>query len=284
MKLKKTTELTNDQAIDNIYNILKEAMPEKDIKREPLKIKKVGHFGFINPGMKDFGKAIVKLDKKIRTKADAIKNKPFADIVDERYLDHQSDLYNKLSDWSRFTVIIPSYKSATYVVPYFLGKLGGQIGIHDREGYKAVHLHSNYKGINFELQFHTIEHAKLKKATDYLYHDDEILVPKNSLIEEQNTELENKVNEYCQVVYQRSDFNQYLNDIVSATEIYQARKPKQEKQKLKHFTEIISRAEMVQTELEGKLAEYLTELTKMCNTSLVKEKPNTDETTKDAGL
>lgn len=284
MKQKNDMELTNDQAIDKIYDLLEEAMPDKDIKREPLNINKVGHFGIINPGMKDFGKAIVKLEKKIRTKADARKKIPFADLVDEKYLNHESDLYNKLSDWSRFTVIIPSYKSATYVVPYFLGKLGGEIGIHDREGYKAVHLHSNYKGINFELQFHTVEHAKLKKATDYLYHDDEVLTPKNSLIEEENTELENKINKYCQIVYSRSDFNQYLNEIVSAAEIYKARSPKKEKQKLKRFTEIISRADMVQNELEGNLAEYLTELTKMCNTSLVNVKPNTNETTKDAGL
>ena len=41
---------------------------------------------------------------------------------------------------------------------------------------------------------------------------------------------------------------------------------------------------MVQNELEGNLAEYLTELTKMCNTSIVKVKPNTNEITKDAGL
>jgi len=69
MQLKKM--LNDNQAIDAIYELLNNAFPDKKIKREPLEIQPAGKYGVINPGPKNFYNILQKLDRKIRSKADA---------------------------------------------------------------------------------------------------------------------------------------------------------------------------------------------------------------------
>lgn len=275
----KLSELTNDEAIDAIYDLCAKAMPELNLKREPLKIDKVGDFGIVNPGPKKITKALVKIDRKIRTKADKRKKTPLCDIIDQRYANKEAQIFDKISDWTRFTVIIQDFKSAPFIIAYFLGKLGGNIDIHDRVGYKGIHQHGIYKGIKFEVQFHTPLHAELKRATDPLYHE-----AKELLTKAQRTALSEEIDQYCKVVYGRTDFNENLDALQEVVDLYQSREPSEEKQKLKYFTEVVSKSHLIQADLEEHLKDCLTELTKMSNTILLtKPRKNNTETIKDAG-
>lgn len=256
-----TTILNDEQAINAIYDLLGNAFPDKNIQHEPLAIQPVGNFGIINPGTKNIYNALQKLDRKTRSKSDAENNIPMAEIINRDYNNHESDLFDTLTDWSRFAIIIPNYKIAPAIVGAFLGEFGGEPSYHEKENYQAVHLHTSYKDVNLEFQFHTVQHAELKKATDIFYHEyNNIIVPKNSRIEQEKNAVENKMSEYCQMVYSRSDFTENLPAIKAIIEDYQQRGAKIPQQKLTHFLEYISKAEMVQKELSDYLPQFLTRL------------------------
>lgn len=257
-------DLTKEQAIDAIYALFNE-------KRQPFEMQPIGHYGLVNPGTKDFSGALLKLNRKTRTREDEQNHVAMADIIDRDYAGHDAELLDKLSDWSRFAIIIPDYASAPAVVGYFLAEFGGEIDFHERPDYQAIHQHTNYKSVNLEFQFHTKEHAELKKATDIFYHRyNNIPLNVNSLIADERIALEEKMINYCQMVYGQSDFKQYVPAVKEVAEEYQHRTHghNQRGPKLKHFCQYARKAAMVQKELSEKLVPFLTTLNKMDETTL----------------
>ena len=140
-------ELTNDQAIDAIYAI-------SNTERKPFTYQPVGRYGIVNPGTKCWPSLLAKLERKTRTKEDVLNHTTQAEILD-RYNGHEDDLFDKLSDWSRFAIIIPDYTSAPALLGDFLGEFGGKAEIHTKPDYQAIHWHGVYKDVNVEFQCHT---------------------------------------------------------------------------------------------------------------------------------
>jgi len=254
-------ELDNEQAINAIYD-LESKVFGNNIKREPLAIKHVennlGIIGTINPGAKNLYNLSQKLDRKIRTKEDAENNVEMSEIITRDFKNNEAELFDKISDWSRFTVIIQNYQSLPNILEGFLKKFGGDVVIHEREDYNAVHLHTNYKDVNTEFQFHTVTNAELKKATDVDYHAyNNIIVPKNSQIEEERKTTEDEIKKYCQMVYRRSDFQASLPAIKAVVEKYQQQAHEPQTPKLHHFCEYAKKAELVQNELDEVLTTFI---------------------------
>jgi len=268
-KNNKAIELTDEQAIDAIYDILQHTSYGEKIKREPLDINQVGKFGIINPGPKNFNHVLKKLFRKIKTKTDAENKTTLSDVVNRDYHNNEEKLFDKISDWTRFAIIIPNYESAPAILGSFLGEFGGEMTCHNREDYKAIHLHTKYKDVNIEFQFHTKAHAELKKVTDIFYHEyNNIVVEKNSAIEDEKIETQNKMEPYCRMVYNRSGFNENLPAIQNIYKEYQSRKPfdpKEHEPKLKRFCEYYSKAYLIQEELSQYLTLFLTKLNDMEN-------------------
>lgn len=253
--------LNDEQAIDSIYAELGNAFPDKNIKREPLQMQQIGQFGIVNPGPKNIHTALQKLDREIRSKSDAENKVPMGDIIDRDYAHREGELFDNLSDWSRFGIIIPSYKAAPAIIATFLAEFGGKPAFHEREGYQAIHIHTSYKGVNIEFQFHTTKHAELKKATDIFYHEyNNIVIPKGSRIEKEKNTIEEKINKYCQMVYSRSDFIESLPAMKEITDEYKKRHAKVPHKKLTHFLEYVTKAHMVQEEVNEKLQSLLQNL------------------------
>lgn len=255
------TELNNEQAIDAIYDLMAQFFPNEKIQRGPLKIQSVGNYGIINPGAKKIYKLLLKLDKKTRKPKDAREKISMAEIIERDFHNNTGDLFDKISDFARFTIIIPNYASAPAVVASFLAQFGGEINFHESETYEAIHQHTNYKGVNTEFQFHTKEYAAVKKATDIYYHDDDnIVVPKNSLVKEEKEAFEKELAKYCQIVYKRSDFKESLPAVRQVADDYLEKKPQTPKQRLSHFIEIVAKAEYVQKELAQILPKFLAKI------------------------
>ena len=263
--LNPTNGLASSHAIDAIYALF-------GAKREPFAMQAVGRYGIVNPGPKDFGGALLKLNRKTRTREDEQNHVDMADIIDRDYAGHETELLDRLSDWSRFAIIIPDYASAPAVVGYFLGEFGGEMTFHERPDYQAIHLHTNYKSVNLEFQFHTQEHAELKKATDIFYHAyNNIPLSVNSRIDDERKALEQKLIEHCQTVYAHSDFKQHLPAVKAVAEEYQHRTHGQivRGPKLKHFCQYARKAAMVQNELATGLVDHLERLNRMNQAKLV---------------
>ena len=258
-------ELNNEQAIIALYELLKNAFPNKNIQREPLNIQTIGNYGIINPGTKHIQNVLLKLDRKTRSKDDADKNASMAEVINHvvktNYHKNECKLYNEIRDWSRFTIVIPDYASAPAVVASFLAKFGGKIDFHERDNYEAIHQHTTYKDVNVEFQFHTKEYAELKRATDIFYHEyNNIVVPKNSRIESEKDAIEKQMTQYCQIVYNRSDFKESLPAVRQVADDYLEKKPQTPKQRLRHFLEIVAKAEYVQKELSEILPQFLAKI------------------------
>lgn len=279
----KTVELTNEQAIDKIYEIQNQyeifTKGGAPLKREPLNIERVGEYGLINPGVKDMSNIIAKLCRKGYKDAKDPNDK---ENILNQYNQREDELFNKLSDYSRFTVIIPNYQSLPALLSYFLGSFGGEVIIHDekhdnKKDYEAIHLHFNYKGVNVELQFHTKEYAELKQATDIFYHAyANVPTPNNSVIKEEYDAQQAAIAKYCQVVYQRSDFKASLPAIEAVVAAYKEKQKNptnlKEKMKFSYFCAVWRKALMVQKELAETLPNILRQFTQLEKDSIALEK------------
>lgn len=254
-------ELDNEQAINAIYDLERKVFGDK-VQREPLAIKEIanesGVLGIVNPGAKNIFNMLQKLDRKIRTTDDAENNVEMGDIIDRNYNGHDAELFDKLSDWSRFAIIIENHKALPNILDCFLQKFGGDVVIHERADYNAVHLHTNYKDVNVEFQFHTKENAELKKATDVDYHAyNNIVVPKNSQIEDERKSMEDEIKKYCQIVYSHSDFAENISAVKAVKDKYAQQEYKPQTPKLSHFCEYAKKAEIVQNELDTVLTMFI---------------------------
>lgn len=261
-------ELTNKQAVDKVYAMLNRykffTKGKQPLSRQPLEIEQVNEFGMINPGIKDMYNIIDKLWRKAYKDA---KNPNDKEGVLNQYNQREAELFNTISDYSRFTIIIPNYQSLPALLAYFLSEFGGEVIIHDeahdhKGDYQGVHLHFNYKGVNCELQFYTKPEAELKQATDHFYHA-YVNVPSlnNSAIKEQYDAQLAEITEYCQVIYQRSDFKASLPEIESVVAAYNGKQninfQPRKRMKLSHFCEVWRKAELVQRELAERLPRHL---------------------------
>ncbi len=264
-------ELTDEQTIDAIYAMFGE-------KREPLDIQSVGNYGLINPGPKEFNGALLKLERKTRTREDAKNHTSMAEVIDRDYTDHPEALFDLLTDWARFAIIIPNFKSAPLVIKHFLNQFGGKIDFHDSADYEAIHQHTSYKDVNLEFQFYTKEYAELKKATDIFYHQyNNIAIEKNSRIYDEYNAQRDQLIEYCQNIYRHSDFKQNLFNVqavVDAHQFSQLGTPTVNTQsnKLTHFCMYARKAELVQNELAEFLPQFLGQINQLEKTAVVNEK------------
>ena len=184
-----------------------------------------------------------------------------AEIIQRDYQQDNQALFENISDFCRFAIIIPNYKVAPEVIKQVLNKFGGELTIHNTEEYKALHIHTTYKKTPFEIQVHTKDHYEIKKATDVFYHEyKDIVIPKNSKIEDEKNAVNAEMIKYCQVIYQRSDFQANVPAVQMVYQDYLAQnngKPKIDKSKLKYFCEIISRANRLQKEIHKELQKFL---------------------------
>lgn len=262
------SQLTDEQAIDAIYQMFGE-------QRQPFEMQPVGQLGIVNPGPKSFQGAILKLGRKVRTLEDQINHTPIEDIIDRDYATHEGELFDLLSDWSRFAIIIPDYAYAPAVVSYFLGEFGGHIDIRQKDDYEAIHQHTTYKNVNLEFQFHTQKYAELKKVTDIFYHKyNNVVLEKNSRIaDEYNAQREAMV-KYCQTIYQRSNFKQYIPAVQAVAQEYEHRTHGRIENgyKLSHFCMYARKAEMVQNELAENLVRLLERFNQINKTGIAFEK------------
>lgn len=264
-------EITDDEAINRIYAI-------SNTKREPFTYQKVGRYGIINPGTKSWPSLLAKLVRKTRTKEDILNRTDKADVLN-RYNENEAELFDKLSDWSRFAIIIPDYASAPALLADFLGEFGGVAEIHAKPDYQAIHWHGVYKGVNVEFQFHTKEHAELKCATDAFYHQyKDIPIEKNSQIEDEYNCQRDEIIKNCQIVYSHSDFIENIFKVQNVIDTYRFRQLEamqanaettESEEKLSHFVMYAKKAEMVQKELAEYLPQFLTKLSQMVKTELV---------------
>lgn len=273
-------ELTNDQAIDAIYAI-------SNTKREPFVYQQIGRYGIKDPKTKSWPSLLAKLERKTRTRDDVLNHTSQSDIFN-RYANNEANLFDKISDWSRFTIIIPDYNSAPALLADFLGEFGGEAEIHAKPDYQAIHWHGVYDGVNVEFQFHTKEYAELKKATDAFYHQyKDIPIEKNSQIEDEYNRQRDEIIKYCQIVYGRSDFMANIYKVQNVIDTYKFRQletiknnsgSKQEPEKLSHFVMYAKKSEIVQDKLAKYLPEFLTKLSQMERTGLVLDKQNSTKT------
>ncbi len=277
----KSVELTNEQAIDKIYEILNQyeifTKGGQPLARKPLDIEQVNEYGIINPGIKDMSNIIDKLWRKGYKDA---KDPNDRENVLNQYNQREDKLFDAISDYSRFAIIIPNYQSLPALLSYLLGKFGGKVVIHDekhdhKKDYEAVHLHFNYKGINVELQFHTKEYAQLKQATDIFYHAYvNVPTPNNSEIKAQYDAQQAEITQYCQMVYQRSDFQASIPAIEAAVDAYETKQKDNNSQlkkpmKLAHFCEVWGKAHNVQNELAERLPRHLVKFSEIENDKIV---------------
>ena len=275
MKKKPNTaevELTDDQAIDAIHTI-------SHTTRQPLVYQKIGRYGIVNPKVKSWLSIFEKLGRKTRTREDEVTHTETVQILN-RYNKQEDKLFDLLRDWSRFTIIIPDYDAAPALIANFLAEFGGDIEIHSRPDYFAIHWHGKYKGVNVEVQFHTEKFAELKLATDAFYHlYKDVVIEKNSKIEDEYNRKHNDITQYCQIVYKNSNF---LKNIIKVNEVVNVYKSRQknsnnESEKLSHFVMYAKRAEMVQKELSEYLPQFLIKLDQMEKTKLVHNNQQSQE-------
>ena len=252
-------------ANDPNYNPLK---PDRYI------INSIGNFGFINPGIKSFDGIFRKLESKVKSP-----ELSFADSVDLKYNQKEADLFDSIHDWSRFSIIIPNFKSAPKIVSYFLGEFGGRPEVHDAEhdnidkGYESFHIKTNYKGINTEFQFHTREYIELKKTTDIQYHAWlNIHTPDRSIAKQEKDEQIAEVVKYCHMIYDKSDFHKYAPLIDNFNKLLDEKGAKPNKKgKLSHFCMAYNKAFVVQQEIANSLTGIAKELNKLTSTELIHE-------------
>ncbi len=162
-----------------------------------------GFYAIVDAGKKDLGDLIGKLWRK----------------MDEAELDYaQTDrqpsvIFNLLRDYARCSVLMDDFNEAPELMANMRQRLGGEISVHNRDAYKAFHLHTQLGGINCEVQFHTHETYDLKLATDGLYKKWRKPMAENKAAVLANPEYikeHNVMRPLCKAIYDRSGFDQTL--------------------------------------------------------------------------
>ena len=287
---KNILEISNDEAINKIYemfnryNIFKRRLNNNQpiarkeltvvengdpLNRDEYEIKSCGRFGFVNPGPKD-----------IKHVYDKLLNKTFSDgnlsdqfdqydpMILNTFHDRESDLFDKIRDWTRFSIILPDFSAAPAAISYFLTQFGGQVSVHDKkedkredyeDNYEAYHIHTTYKDVNLEIQFHTQDYLEAKKATDIFYHTYHRNNPdERSALYREKKEQETEMTKYVRTIYDRSDFKENKPKVIAVNNEYQARGARPERtEKLSHFMQYARKAEYLQDEIAKQLPEML---------------------------
>ena len=177
-----------------------------DIRPAALPHTTAGHFEVVNPGQKDLGDLVNKVWRKMSEEE-----------IDSSYIDYDpAAVFNLIRDYARCGVLMNHFSEAPALVNKIRERLGGEVSVHNRDTYKAIHLHTQLGGINCEVQFHTFETYSLKQAEDISYQkwrkpmaEDKAAVLANpDYIEERKV-----IRPLCQTIYGRSGFDQVLPEI-----------------------------------------------------------------------
>ena len=144
---------TDNEAIDHFCDRLQ-------FKKPSWPTTKVGRFAIVDPDVKDMKRGVDKLWAKLKD----------ANLPDHMLNNPNANVFNLITDYARCSILMPDFREAPALITNFLQQVGGEVSHHNRDDYKAFHLHTNVNGINCEFQFHTFDTYDLKRATDGHYH------------------------------------------------------------------------------------------------------------------
>lgn len=236
-----------------------------DIRPAALPHTPAGKFEVVNPDQKDLSELIGKIWRKMSEEK-----------IDHSYIEgHEAETFNLIRDYARCGVLVNNFAEAPALIRTVMNHLGGEVSVHNRDTYKAIHLHTQLGGINCEVQFHTFETYALKRATDASYQKWRKAKAENKEAVLENPEYieENKVmRPLCKAIYDRSGFEETLPEI----EKLQAANQPVPQMQLKSIVNVYRRAAQVQDQLlttvKGELEQVSTQSTKpQLNTVLSKE-------------
>ncbi len=313
-------QLTNNQAINAIYGvygqypIFRKYNNGSPITRKPLvfnpnanpkkrdeyEVKQYGSFGLVNPGPKIethfYNKLVDKVfdegnfgEKAVSTTSQDFTKDP---TILNAYNNNEGELFDKISDPVRFTIIVPNYSAAVLVISKLLETYGGSITIHDEKNdkkgdYEAFHFHGTYGSdhedakddttkhgstegrINFECQICMEDSYEVKKATDPYYHIyKQVPTPDGSRIQREKELQQKEITKYTRMIYNRTDFKENVDKVITINNDYLTRNPQphpqsQKNKKLSHFMMINRLSEIYQDELAVGLSGLLTEINKI---------------------
>lgn len=174
-----------------------------DIRPVTLPHTVAGPFEVVNPDQKDLGELVGKIWRKMSE-----------ENIDHDYINgHEAEIFNLLRDYARCGVLMADFQDAPLLIETVRNRLGGEISVHNRDTYKAFHLHTQVAGINCEVQFHTYETYDLKLASDASYKKWRKPMAENKAAVEANPDYieEHKViSPMCNAIYGRSGFDAAL--------------------------------------------------------------------------
>lgn len=174
-----------------------------DIRPVTLPHTVAGPFEVVNPDQKDLGELVGKIWRKMSEES-----------IDHDYINgHEAEIFNLLRDYARCGVLMADFQDAPLLIETVRNRLGGEISVHNRDTYKAFHLHTQVAGINCEVQFHTYETYDLKLASDASYKKWRKPMAENKAAVEANPDYieEHKViSPMCNAIYGRSGFDAAL--------------------------------------------------------------------------
>ena len=238
------------------------------VDRDEHKILMLGNIGMDNPGPKGFASTVEKFG---RVKDN---NRSLAESIDLKYHNQPAKLLNTISDYIRFTIVIEKFADAPELVSALLGHFGGEVEIHEKKFYQAIHLSFQYQGVNVEFQINTIENLQLKKLDDIRYH-----AYRNKAIDERSYEglrkkaIEDKLSTCCQTHFRNNDFDDYKGAVMDIYKEYlkKGAKPKP-LPKLAHICMIARKAEIGQNKIARELFDFIKNYNKIKNMALGFEK------------
>ncbi len=177
----------------------------------------------VNPGPK----GIYGIVEKLRRYSD--KEKRSRDTLHphdkHNFLSKYDNIFESLRDYSRCAVLVKNFKEAEEILRRIEEKTNGKITIHNRDVYKAFHIHgqidvevegTSYPS-NFEIQFHTPESYNFKQESDSHYHNWRGYFAEFGMDKarehQQFIEDENIIAAKASEVYKNTDFNKALKSL-----------------------------------------------------------------------
>lgn len=218
-----------------------------------------GDCALVNPDIKNMATMVSKYWRKL---AEA--------KLEPEYLEKNPEkTFDLVSDYVRCSVLIPSFVSGQPVIEAVAQAMGGKLSIHNRPGYKAVHLHTQIypdasqdpaaarHAVNAEVQFHTPATNALKEATHAHYEKfrDRIAKDPNTKNDPEYIKEDSQLVPLCNVVYQRSGFDEALPDLQVLMAKYQATLPPMQ---FTNFTALVRTAWQCQDTFTHKIEQILT--------------------------
>lgn len=171
------------------------------LKPAEIPVEQIGDYGLIDIGKKDLSSIISKIWRKMAE-----------EDLEQGYVDqHPAEVFSLIRDYARCSILVPDFSKAPAVIAELMQELGGEVSLHDRDVYKAFHLHTQRAGINCEIQFHTPETLALKEAQHISYEkwrEKKARNPKQVANDPQYIKENEYIAPLCNAIYGRSGFKQ----------------------------------------------------------------------------